>query len=60
MFSMTTMASSTTKPDEIVNAISDKLSRLKFSKYIAPKVPIKDTGTERLGISVARALRRNT
>src|SRR5229473_1189759 len=29
-------------------------------RYIAPKVPISDTGTATLGIRVARALRRNT
>src|ERR1700691_658608 len=60
MFSITTMASSTTKPDEIVKAISDKLSRLKFNRYITPKVPISDTGTHSAVNEVARALRRNT
>ena len=34
MFSMTTMASSTTKPVEMVSAISERLSRLKPSRYI--------------------------
>ena len=35
MFSTTTIASSTTKPTAIVSAISDRLSRLKLSRYIA-------------------------
>ena len=35
MFSTTTMASSTTKPTAMVSAISDRLSRLKLSRYIA-------------------------
>ncbi len=43
------MASSTTKPVEMVSAISDKLSRLKPSKYITAKVPTSDSGTDRLG-----------
>ena len=60
MFSMTTMASSTTKPVAIVSAISDRLSRLKPNRYMMPSVPTSDSGTDRLGISVARALRRNT
>ena len=60
IFSSTTMASSTTKPVEMVSAISDRLSRLKPSRYIAPKVPITETGTATIGISVARALRRNS
>ena len=35
MFSSTTIASSTTKPVAMVSAISDRLSRLKPSRYIA-------------------------
>ena len=58
MFSSTTMASSTTKPVATVSAISDRLSRLKPSRYIAPKVPISDSGTATLGTSAARALRK--
>src|SRR5580692_11446314 len=54
-----TMASSTTKPVEMVSAISDKLSRLKPSRYITAKVPISDSGTDRLGMMVAGTLRRN-
>ena len=59
VFSMTTIASSTTKPVAIVRLISDKLSRLYPSRYMAPNVPISDTGTATAGISVARGLRRN-
>ena len=49
MFSIITMASSTTKPVAIVSAISDRLSRLKPSWYIAASVPTSDSGTDRLG-----------
>ncbi len=59
MFSTTTMASSMTKPVAIVSAISDRLFRLKPARYITPKVPISDSGTATLGISVAATLRRN-
>src|SRR5215831_19662765 len=55
---MTTMASSTTNPVEIVRAINDKLSRLNPATYMTPNVPISDTGTATLGIKVARTLRR--
>ena len=60
MFSITTMASSTTKPVAMVSAIRERLLRLKPNRYMAPSVPTSDSGTERLGIRVARALRRNT
>ena len=53
------MASSTTKPVEMVSAISDRLSRLKPSKYITARVPTSDSGTDRLGMIVAGRLRRN-
>ena len=59
MFSIMTMASSTTKPVEMVSAISDRLSRLKPSRYITAKVPTSDSGTDRLGMIVAGRLRRN-
>ena len=59
MSSITTMASSTTNPVEIVRAISERLSMLYPRRYITAKVPISDTGTAMLGMSVARALRRN-
>src|SRR5215475_12895272 len=59
MFSTTTIASSTTKPTAIVNAINDRLSMLNPSKYIAPQDPISASGTVTLGIRVAQKLRRN-
>src|SRR5580704_19519917 len=58
MFSITTIASSTTNPVEIVRAISDRLSRLYLHKYMTPNVPISETGTATLGINVARRLRK--
>ena len=58
MFSITTIASSTTNPVAMVSAISDRLSRLKLSRYITANVPISETGTATLGMSVARGLRR--
>ena len=53
------MASSTTKPVEIVSAISDRLSRLKPSRYMTPNEPMIEVGTATLGIAAARTLRRN-
>ena len=53
MFSTITIASSTTKPVEMVSAISDRLSRLYPSRYIAPNVPTSDSGTATLGMMVA-------
>src|SRR6202046_4191496 len=58
MFSSTTMASSTTNPVEIVNAISDRLLRLKPKRYITPKEPMIEVGTATLGIAAARTLRK--
>src|SRR3984885_6805032 len=58
MFSITTMASSTTKPVEIVSAISDKLSSVYPHIYITPNVPTSDRGTAILGMAVAQMLRR--
>ena len=58
MFSIITMASSTTKPVATVSAISDRLLRLKPARYITAKVPTSDSGTDRLGMRVARTLRR--
>ena len=60
IFSIMTMASSTTKPVAIVSAISDRLSRLKPNRYMAPKVPTSDSGTERLGMIVPGSVRRKT
>ena len=55
-----TIASSTTKPEAMVSAISDRLLRLKPKRYMAPNVPTSDSGTDRLGMMVARVLRRKT
>ncbi|MNJ68423.1 hypothetical protein D3C77_646710 [compost metagenome] len=59
MFSSMTMASSTTKPAPMVSAIKVRLLVEKPARCMKPKVPIKDSGTARLGISVAGRLRRN-
>ena len=58
MFSITTMASSTTKPVAMVSAISERLSSVYPIRYIAPKVAMIDTGTEMLGMNVDQPLRR--
>ncbi len=60
MFSIITMASSTTKPVEMVSAISVRLLIEKPARYITPKVPTSESGTATLGISVAVLLRRKT
>ena len=60
MFSIITMASSTTKPVEMVSAISVRLLMEKPARYITPNVPTSDNGTAKLGMSVAEALRKNT
>src|SRR5207244_5236923 len=60
MFSIMTIASSTTKPVAIVSAINDRLLRLNPARYITARVPTNDSGTDRLGIRVADGLRRNT
>ncbi len=52
------MASSTTKPVEIVSAISDRLLRLNPSRYITPNEPMIEVGTATLGIAAARTLRK--
>ena len=59
MFSIITIASSTTKPTAIVRPMSDRLSRLYPSAYITPKVATSESGTTTLGITVAQKLRRN-
>ena len=59
MFSNTTIASSTTKPVEIARAINERLSRLYPSRYITPNVPTSESGTEMLGMIVARTVRKN-
>ena len=60
MFSIMTIASSTTKPVPIVSAISDKLSMEKPMKYITPKVAMSDSGRATPAMKVARAERRKT
>src|SRR5271165_275416 len=59
-FSMTTIASSTTNPVEMVSAINERLSMLYPQRYITAQVPTSDTGTATAGMSVARGLRRKT
>ncbi len=59
MFSTITIASSTTKPVAMVSAISVRLLIEKPARYITPKVPMSDSGTTTLGMSVAGMLRRN-
>ena len=59
MFSIITMASSTTNPVEMVNAIRVRLFRLYPSRYMTPNVPTSERGTATLGITVAERLRRN-
>jgi hypothetical protein len=60
MFSIITMASSTTKPVAMVSAMSERLFKLKFARYMTAKVPISDSGTDRLGMMVAGTLRKKT
>ena len=59
MFSIMTIASSTTKPVAMVSAMSERLFRLKPTRYMAASVPTSDKGTLRLGMTVAGILRRN-
>ncbi len=59
MFSITTMASSTTKPVAMVRAISVRLLIEKSRNTITAKVPTSDSGTATPGIMVAGTLRRN-
>ncbi len=60
MFSIITIASSTTKPVAMVNAMSERLSRVKPTSSITPKVPMIASGSETLGMIVAQNLRRKT
>ena len=53
------MVLSTTKPVETISAISEKLFRLKPRRYMTPKVPSSDSGTQMVGTSVALKFRRN-
>src|SRR5436190_367082 len=58
MFSIITIASSTTKPVAMVSAIRVRLLMEKPTRYMTPKVPTSDSGTAMLGMRVAEALRR--
>jgi hypothetical protein len=60
MFSIITMASSTTNPVEMVSAIKERLLSEYPHRYMSPNVPTSDRGTATPGISVARSERRNT
>ena len=60
MFSIITMASSTTKPTEMVSAISEKLSSEKPSAHIAASVPAMDSGTVTPAASVGTRRRMNS
>src|ERR1039458_6439004 len=56
---MTTIASSTTNPTEIVIAINDRLSMLYPNRYIAPHVPANASGTVTLAMKVGQNRRKN-
>ncbi len=58
MFSIMTMASSTTKPVEMVSAISERLFRLNPRSTITPKVPTSERGTATAGMRVAGTVRK--
>ena len=60
MFSIITMASSTTKPVPMVSAISERLSSEKPANHITPKVAISDSGSATPAMMVARMVRRNS
>src|SRR3546814_11755100 len=60
MFSIMTIASSTTKPVAMVSAIRVRFLTLNPARYMMPKVPTSDSGTTTLGIKVAVQLRKNT
>ena len=54
MFSIMTMASSTTKPVPMVSAISDRLSSEKPQNHMTPKVAIRESGSATPAMMVAR------
>src|SRR4051794_4898374 len=58
MFSIMTIASSTTNPVAIVIAINERLLRLNPARYMTANVPTSESGTERLGMTVAETLRK--
>ena len=59
MFSIITIASSTTNPVEMVSAINERLSRLKPARYMMPNVPMSESGNATLVMTVAQSFRRN-
>ena len=59
MFSIITMASSTTKPMQTASAISDRLSMEKPASHIAAHVPASDSGTVMPAAMVAAIRRKN-
>src|SRR5258707_1388083 len=59
MFSIITMASSTTKPVPIVSAISERLSSEKPQNHITPNVAISDSGSATPAMIVAQILERD-
>ena len=58
MFSMTTMASSTTKPEAMTRAMRVRLLSENPARYMTPSEPTSDRGTARAGMMVACTLRR--
>ena len=58
MFSIITIASSTTKPVAIVRAMSERLSNVKPASFITPNVPMIESGSAIAGITVAQNFRR--
>ena len=60
MFSMTTIASSTTKPIAMTSAISDRLFKVKPRTYMIANAPASDSGTARPAINVGASRRRNS
>ena len=60
IFSIITIASSTTKPVAMVSAISERLSSENPHSAMMPKVPMIDSGNATPGTSVARPVRKNT
>ena len=60
MFSIMTIASSTTKPTEITSAISDRLLIEKPATHMPAKVPASASGTETPAAMVGVTRRRNT
>ena len=60
MFSSITIASSTTKPTEMVSAIKDRLSRLYPANHMSEQVPSSASGTVIDGMTVAQKLRKKT